>query len=154
MIQNKLICNRLVIPIFISAFLIGCGPKLPPKSLEKQTSVKGKVVFSNGTVLNSGLVRMIPADSVDKDGLTYEVSGIVRNQGEFHVGPGGNPINLDGTPTGVIPGKYKVIIEPAGEIPVPGTNAHQIPLAYRSAKTTPEELTVGSTDMDITITLK
>ncbi len=122
--------------------LLGCsgGPALP-----SVYPVRGTVKIAKGpsAIKNGTLIRFVPADLE-----SVEAEGELKTDGSF-------VLKSIGDKEGVVPGKYKVVIDPRGAakgVKLNGSVA--IPQKYWTPEQTPLEVVVKRETNDVEFTVK
>ena len=138
-----------VLGLAVGAAAGGCGPSTPSgPSLGTPSPTHGKVSFPDGTALKGGMVTFTPTDPAGSGGrMRYEGTGLVDDKGHYTAG-------LNGDNKGLVPGGYKVTVNPRGVGEPRGSNSRRIPAAWHDKATAPKTVTITDSDNTVDIVLK
>jgi hypothetical protein len=126
----------------------GCekGPPDGPP-VGKPSPVHGKVTFADGSPVRGGIVIFTPLEVEAGRKWRYEGAGLIDAKGEYKAG-------LNGDGAGLVPGEYKVAVQPREVGELPNSNVARVPKQFRETGTTTLRVTVEEKDNSLDIVLK
>jgi len=137
-------CGALVLGLL--AALAGCGSE--PFSF---VPVTGKITYSDGSLIpgETIVVRFVPeqAAASGKDVAGAATGYLNPKDGTF------SGVTTHKEADGVVPGRYKVVVLAVENGPRGQTPTQAVPPRYRSAKDTPLEVEVTSSEHDFPLTI-
>ena len=148
MTSRRLVALAVGLAVGVAAW--GCGPSTPSgPPIGTPATTHGKVTFPDGTALKGGIVTFTPVDPAGSggSGMRFEASGLVDDKGQYTAG-------LNGDGKGLVPGEYKVTVNPRELGELPGSNSKRIPAAWKDKASTPLTVTIENKDNTVDIVLK